>query len=43
MAAAGNVYGHDYKDVLPRRVWKTLQEELPRLRTVIQQELNHPS
>jgi uncharacterized protein with HEPN domain len=43
MAAAGNVYRHDYEDVLPRRVWKTLQEELPRLRTVLQQELNHPS
>jgi uncharacterized protein with HEPN domain len=43
MAAAGNVYRHDYEEVLPRRVWKTLQDELPRLRIVIQQELNEQS
>lgn len=24
MAAAGNFYRHDYEDVLPQRVWKTL-------------------
>jgi uncharacterized protein with HEPN domain len=34
MAAAGNLYRHDYEDVLPRRVWKTLREELPPLRVV---------
>jgi uncharacterized protein with HEPN domain len=28
MAAAGNFYRHNYEDVTPRRVWKTLQEEL---------------
>jgi uncharacterized protein with HEPN domain len=39
MAAAGNFYRHNYEDVLPRRVWKTLHEELPRLRAVITQEL----
>jgi uncharacterized protein with HEPN domain len=39
MAAAGNVYRHDYEEVLPRRVWKTLQEELPPLRAVIEREL----
>ena len=37
MAAAGNVYPR--LDVLPRRVWKTLQEELPPLRAVIEGEL----
>jgi len=41
MAAAGNFYRHNYEDVLPRRVWKTLQEDLPPLRTVIEQELGN--
>ena len=39
MAAAGNVYRHDYEDVLPRRVWKTLLDELPPLRALIEGEL----
>ena len=39
MAAAGNFYRHNYEDVLPRRVWKTLREDLPPLRAVILQEL----
>jgi uncharacterized protein with HEPN domain len=39
MAAAGNFYRHNYEDVLPRRVWKTLHEDLPQLRAVIEQEL----
>jgi len=39
MAAAGNFYRHNYEDVTPRRVWKTLQEELSPLRAVIEQEL----
>jgi uncharacterized protein with HEPN domain len=43
MAAAGNVYRHDYEDVLPPRIWKTLQEELPPLRAVIERELAGPS
>jgi uncharacterized protein with HEPN domain len=43
MAAAGNVYRHDYEDVLPRRVWKTLREELPPLRAVIERELESRS
>jgi len=29
MAAAGNFYRHNYEDVTPRRVWKTLQQDLP--------------
>jgi uncharacterized protein with HEPN domain len=33
MAAAG------YEDVTPRRVWKTLQEDLPSLRAMIEKEL----
>jgi len=39
MAAAGNFYRHKYEDVLPARVWKTLREDLPPLRRVIEQEL----
>jgi uncharacterized protein with HEPN domain len=39
MAAAGNIYRHEYEDVLPERVWKTLSEELPRLRAAVEQEL----
>jgi uncharacterized protein with HEPN domain len=43
MAAAGNFYRHNYEDVLPRRVWKTLHEDLPPLRAVIEQELSDQS
>jgi len=39
MAAAGNFYRHDYEDVTPRRVWKTVQEDLPPLLAVLDEEL----
>jgi uncharacterized protein with HEPN domain len=39
MAAAGNFYRHKYEDVLPLRVWRTLSEDMPPLRTVIEEEL----
>jgi uncharacterized protein with HEPN domain len=39
MAAAGNFYRHDYGGITSLRVWKTLREDLPPLRTVIEQEL----
>ena len=39
MAAAGNVYRHDYQDVAPPRVWDTVQFALPPLRAAIEQEL----
>ena len=39
MAAAGNVYRHDYEDVTARVVWDTVQLALPPLREVISQEL----
>ena len=39
MAAAGNFYRHEYEDVTPRRVWKTLQDDVPLLRVVVEQEL----
>jgi uncharacterized protein with HEPN domain len=41
MAAAGNFYRHNYEDVTPRRVWKTLLEDLPPLRASLDQELKH--
>ena len=43
MASAGNVYRHSYEDVLPRRVWKTMREELPPLRAAIERELGGQS
>jgi uncharacterized protein with HEPN domain len=39
MAAAGNFYRHNYEDVTPKRVWKTLHDDLPPLRAVLEQEL----
>jgi uncharacterized protein with HEPN domain len=39
MAGAGNIYRHDYEDVAPLRVWRTLQLALPPLRVVIEREL----
>jgi uncharacterized protein with HEPN domain len=39
MAAAGNVYRHDYEDVVAHFVWDTVQRALPSLRLVIEQEI----
>jgi uncharacterized protein with HEPN domain len=39
MAAAGNVYSHEYEDVSARRVWTTVKRHLPALRHVVEQEL----
>lgn len=39
IAGAGNVYRHDYEDVLPPLIWKTLQESLQSLREVVVGEL----
>jgi uncharacterized protein with HEPN domain len=39
MAAAGNVYRHNYEDVAAEYVWETVQRSLPPLRTAIEQEL----
>jgi uncharacterized protein with HEPN domain len=39
IAAAGNFYRHNYEDVTPQRVWRTLREHLPPLRKAIAQEL----
>jgi uncharacterized protein with HEPN domain len=39
MAAAGNVYRHDYEDVAAQFVWDTVQRALPSLREVVEIEL----
>lgn len=40
MAAAGNVYRHNYEDVAAQYVWDTVQRDLPPLRVVVEQELS---
>lgn len=39
MAAAGNIYRHEYEDVAARRVWRTLTVSVPLLRAAIEREL----
>lgn len=39
MAAAGNVYRHQYEDVAARYVWNTVKQSLPSLRAVVETEL----
>jgi uncharacterized protein with HEPN domain len=39
MAGAGNVYRHDYEDVVARFVWDTVERALPPLRVVIEVEI----
>ena len=39
VAAAGNVYRHDYPGVNPVVVWRTITESLEPLRAVVQDEL----
>jgi uncharacterized protein with HEPN domain len=39
MAAAGNVYRHDYEDVAAHFVWETVQKALPPLREAVTQEI----
>jgi uncharacterized protein with HEPN domain len=39
MAGAGNVYRHDYEDVVAQLVWDTVQRALPPLRAVIEDEI----
>jgi uncharacterized protein with HEPN domain len=39
MAGAGNVYRHDYEDVRQLLVWGTVQNRLPALLAVVEQEL----
>jgi uncharacterized protein with HEPN domain len=39
MAAAGNVYRHNYEDVAARFVWETVQQARPPLRAVVEEEI----
>lgn len=39
IAGAGNIYRHDYEDVLEQQLWQTLQHRLAPLRTVAVKEL----
>ena len=39
MAAAGNVYRHEYEDVAAKLVWDTVQLALPPLRDVVGREI----
>lgn len=39
MAAAGNIYRHEYEDVAAHEVWDTLNFHLPPLRLVVEAEL----
>jgi uncharacterized protein with HEPN domain len=46
MAAAGNIYRHEYEDVEAEQVWRTVQLALPPLKLVVAHELaalNKPS
>jgi len=42
MAGAGNIYRHEYEDVAPRRLWRTVQHDLLELLDVVDQELALP-
>jgi hypothetical protein len=42
MAAAGNIYRHDYEDVAASYVCVTVRDHLPPLLIVIDQELGSP-
>ena len=39
VAGSGNIYRHNYEDVLERRVWRTIHEALPPLHALIDAEL----
>jgi uncharacterized protein with HEPN domain len=39
MASAGNIYRHDYEDVAAKFVWDTVQQALPPLRAVVDEEI----
>ncbi len=44
MAGAGNIYRHDYDDVVERFVWNTASESLPPLLAAVDYELSrYPS
>ena len=43
MAAAGNIYRHDYEDVAQQLVWRTVHSRLPTLAIVVDEELRRLS
>jgi uncharacterized protein with HEPN domain len=43
IAGAGNVYRHDYEDVVHRLVWGTIGDFLPALRAITEAELSDAS
>lgn len=40
MAAAGNIYRHEYEDIEQQLVWTAVHERLPALLAVIEAELS---
>jgi uncharacterized protein with HEPN domain len=40
IAAAGNIYRHQYEDVLEQRIWRTVQDHLEPLQQVVEDELS---
>lgn len=40
MAAAGNIYRHDYEDVAAKLIWDTVHVALPPLRDVVASEIS---
>jgi uncharacterized protein with HEPN domain len=40
VAGAGNVYRHDYEEVLDELIWGTVQNRLEPLLQVVQQEIS---
>ncbi|HTT80094.1 MAG TPA: HepT-like ribonuclease domain-containing protein [Stellaceae bacterium] len=40
IAAAGNIYRHQYEGVLERRIWRTVQDHLPPLLRAVEDELS---
>ena len=42
IASAGNVYRHDYANVSPLQLWRTVHERLPELLTMSVAELERP-
>jgi len=40
IAGAGNIYRHDYEDVVAQYIWDTVKLALPPLRLIIQDEID---
>jgi uncharacterized protein with HEPN domain len=42
IAAAGNIYRHEYEQVLELRIWRTVRDHLEPIRQIVEAELRHP-